>query len=156
MKLSANLYQSIIAFGKKIEMKFNFDVNKVTKYIPSVEKPTYKQTFNTRLRWTGVALLMYFILSAITVFGIDEAANFEQFRFFEIVLGSKFGSLMTLGIGPIVTSGILLQLLVGSKILDWDTTKPEEREKFQSWNKFLAVLLCFLEAAAFVLAGALR
>lgn len=136
-------------------MKFNFDVNKVTKYIPSVEKPTYKQTFNTRIKWTGVALLMYFILSAIKVFGIDEAANFEQFRFFEIVLGSKFGSLMTLGIGPIVTSGILLQLLVGSKILDWDTTKPEEREKFQSWNKFLAVLLCFLEAAAFVLAGAL-
>lgn len=136
-------------------MKFNFDVNKVTKYIPSVEKPTYKQTFNTRLKWTGVALLMYFILSAITVFGIDEAANFEQFRFFEIVLGSKFGSLMTLGIGPIVTAGILLQLLVGSKILDWDTTKPEEREKFQSWNKFLAVLLCFLEAVAFVLAGAL-
>ncbi len=136
-------------------MKFGFDVSKVTKYIPSVEKPTYKQTFNTRLKWTGIALLMYFVLSAITVFGIDKEANFEQFRFFEIVLGSKFGSLMTLGIGPIVTAGILLQLLVGSKIIDWDTTKPEEREKFQMWNKFLAVMLCFITAAAFVLAGAL-
>ena len=136
-------------------MKFGFDVSKVTKYIPSVEKPTYKQGFNTRLKWTGVALLMYFILSAITVFGLDRTASYEQFRFFEIVLGSKFGSLMTLGIGPIVTAGILLQLLVGSKIIDWDTTKAEEREKFQMWNKLLAVLLCFLEAAAFVLAGAL-
>jgi len=136
-------------------MKFGFDISKVTRYIPSVEKPTYKQTFNTRLKWTGIALLMYFVLSAITVFGIDKAASFEQFRFFEIVLGSKFGSLMTLGIGPIVTAGILLQLLVGSKIIDWDTTKPEEREKFNMWNKFLAVMLCFLEAAAFVLAGAL-
>jgi preprotein translocase subunit SecY len=140
---------------RKIEMKFGFDVGKVTKYIPSVEKPTYKQTFNTRLKWTGVALLMFFVLSAIKVFGIDQTANFEQFRFFEIVLGSKFGSLMTLGIGPIVTAGIVLQLLVGSKIIDWDTTKPEEREKFQMWNKFIAVMLCFLEAAAFVLAGAL-
>jgi preprotein translocase subunit SecY len=136
-------------------MNLGFDIEKVTKYIPSVEKPTYKQTFNTRLKWTGIALLLYFVLSAITVYGIDKGASFEQYRFFEIVLGSKFGSLMTLGIGPLVTSGILLQLLVGSKIINWDTTKPEEREKFQMWNKLLAVLLCFIEAAAFVIAGAL-
>lgn len=131
-----------------------FPIEKVAKYIPSVEKPTYKQTVNTRLKWTGVALLLYFALSSIQVFGI-QAGDFEQFRFFEIVFGSKFGSLLTLGIGPIVTSGILLQLLVGSKIIDWDTTKPEEREKFQMWNKFLAVLLCFIEGIAFVLLGTL-
>ena len=47
-------------------MKLGFDIEKVTRYIPAVEKPTYKQTFNTRLKWTGFALLMYFILSAIT------------------------------------------------------------------------------------------
>jgi len=134
--------------------KISFPIEKVSKYIPGVEKPTYKQTINARLKWTGVALLLYFVLSAIKVFGI-ESANFEQFRFYEIVLGSKFGSLMTLGIGPIVTSGILLQLLVGSKIINWDTTKPEEREKFTMWNKFLAVLLCFIEGIAFVLAGTL-
>ncbi len=129
-------------------------INKVVEYIPSVEKPTYKQTVDTRLKWTGVALALYFILSSITVYGI-QTTNFEQYRFFEIVLGSKFGSLMTLGIGPIVTGGILLQLLVGSKILDWDTTEEEGRRKFQTWNKFLAVALCFIEAIAFVLAGAM-
>lgn len=135
-------------------MKFKFPIEKISKYIPSVEKPTYRQTVNTRLKWTGVALFLYFLLSSISVFGI-EPKNYEQLRFYEIVLGSKFGSLMTLGIGPIVTSGILLQLLVGSKIIDWDTTKPEEREKFQMWNKLLAVLLCFIEGIAFVLAGTL-
>ncbi len=135
-------------------MKISFPIEKVAKYIPSIEKPTYKQTVNTRLKWTGIALLMYFILASTQVFGI-EAGNYEQFKFYEIVLGSKFGSLMTLGIGPIVTSGILLQLLVGSKIINWDTTKPEEREKFQMWNKFLAVLLCFLEGIFFVAFGTL-
>jgi preprotein translocase subunit SecY len=135
-------------------MKFSFPIEKVAKYIPSIEKPTYRQTVNTRLKWTGVALLLYFTLSSINTFGI-EPGNYEQLRFYEIVLGSKFGSLMTLGIGPIVTSGILLQLLVGSKIINWDTTKPEEREKFQMWNKFLAVLLCVIEGAAFVSFGTL-
>lgn len=135
-------------------MDLGIDINKIVEYIPSVKKPKFQQTVNTRLKWTGIALTLYFVLSSITAYGV-QTADFEQFRFFEVVLGSKFGSLMTLGIGPLVTSGILLQLLVGSQILDWDTNSPEGREKFQSWNKFLAVLLCFVEAAAFVLFGAL-
>jgi preprotein translocase subunit SecY len=126
---------------------------KFLKYFPSVEKPTYKQSFNTRLKWTGFALLMYLVLSYITVYGVAPT-KYEQFRFFEIVLGSKFGSIMTLGIGPIVTAGIILQLLVGSKLLDWDMKKPEGRRKFQTTNKILAVSFCFIEAIAFVLAGA--
>ncbi len=128
---------------------------KIVKLVPAISKPEYKQGLNARLKWTGISLLLYLLLSWITVYGIDEAASFQQFKFFEIVLGSKFGSIMTLGIGPIVTGGIIMQLLVGSKILNWDTTKPEGRKKFQTWNKLLAISLAFIEAAAFVLAGAL-
>ncbi len=130
-------------------------VSRVVKLLPAVSKPEYKQGINQKLKWTGIALLLYLLLSWITIFGIDTSQSFQQFRFFEIVLGSKFGSLMTLGIGPIVTAGIIMQLLVGSKIIKWDTTKPEGRKKFQTWNKFLALVLAFVEAAAFVFAGAL-
>ncbi len=126
----------------------------ISRFLPSIEKPTYKQSINTRIKWTMFALIMYFVLSYITVYGISPT-SYEQFRFFEIVLGSRFGSLMTLGIGPIVTAGIILQLLVGSKILNWNTTTPEGRRKFQTWNKFLAITFSFLEAIAYVLAGAL-
>ena len=128
-------------------------ITKISRFLPSVEKPTYKETFNKRLVWTGIALLLYLTLSHITAYGV-QPTSFEQFRFFEIVLGSKFGSLMTLGIGPIVTAGILLQLLTGSKIINWDMTKPENRKKFQAWNKFLAIILSFAEAVAFVMFGA--
>jgi preprotein translocase subunit SecY len=129
-------------------------VSKIARFLPSVEKPTYKQTFNARLKWTFFALLMYLVLSYVTVYGVQKAA-YEQYRFFEIVMGSRFGSLMTLGIGPIVTAGIVLQLLVGSKIIGWDMNEPEGREKFQTWNKLFAIIMCFLEAAVFVVAGAL-
>jgi len=127
---------------------------KISKFLPSVEKPTYQQPFNTKLKWTVFALLMYLSLSNITVYGIQKT-SYEQYRFYEVVLGSKFGSVMTLGIGPIVTGGIILQLLVGSKIIDWDTTKPEGRKKFQTWNKFISLIFCVVEAMAFVVAGAL-
>lgn len=126
----------------------------IAKYLPSVEKPTYKQSFNKRLKWTLFALLMYLILSYITVFGVAPGA-YDRYRFFELVLGSRFGSIMTLGIGPIVTAGIVLQLLVGSKIIGWDLTKPESRKKFQTANKFLAIVMSIIEAVAFVMLGAL-
>jgi preprotein translocase subunit SecY len=130
-------------------------ITKVSKFVPAVGKPDYKQTLNSRLKWSGVAVLCYFVLSHITAFGLQQTGQYQQYFYFQMVLGAKFGSLITLGIGPIVTAGIVLQLLVGSKIIKWDTTKPEGRKKFQSWNKVLAVSLCFIEAAAFVIAGAL-
>ncbi|MBI2084480.1 MAG: preprotein translocase subunit SecY [Candidatus Aenigmarchaeota archaeon] len=128
---------------------------RLLSFFPAIAKPEYKHGINTKLKWTGIALLCYLLLSWTPVFGVDREASFEQFRFLEIVLGSKFGSLMTLGIGPIVTAGIIMQLLVGSKIINWDTTKPEGRKKFQTWNKLLGISLAFLEAIVFVIAGAL-
>lgn len=125
-----------------------------SKYIPSVQKPLYKQSFNTRLMWVGIALIGYLILSNITVVGLSQS-SFDRFKFLEIVLGARFGSMMTLGIGPIVTAGIILQLLVGSKIINLDMSKPESRKKFQSTSKVLAVAFALIEAGAYVMFGAL-
>jgi preprotein translocase subunit SecY len=131
------------------------DIEKrIARYLPSVKKPTYQLPFNTKLKWTGFALLMYLALSYVTVYGVEKT-SYEYFRFYEIVLGSKFGSVMTLGIGPIVTGGIILQLLVGAKILNWDTTKEEGRRKFQTWSKLLSLVFCFVEAVGLVMANAL-
>ena len=126
----------------------------IITFLPAVEKPTYRLDFNSKLQWTLVALAIYFVLSFIPAYGILPAA-YAQFRFFELVLGAKFGSLMTLGVGPIVTAGIVLQLLVGSKLIGWRLTEEEDKKKFNMWNKILAVTFCFVEAAFFVLGGAL-
>src|SRR5437016_8234373 len=99
----------------------------VGRFLPAVQKPLYKQSFNTRLKWTGIALALYLLLTNIQVIGI-EPTRAAQLKFLETVLASRFGSIMTLGIGPIVTGGIILQLLVGSKIINWDMKKPESRK----------------------------
>ncbi len=138
---------------KKEEKKEEL-ISKIVRFIPTVEKPKYKQPFITRFKWTALVLILYLFLSFIPIFGV-KPSQYEQFRFFEIVMGSKFGSLITLGIGPIVTAGIILQLLVGSKIIDWDLTKPEDRKKFEAWDKLLAVAFCFIEGAAYVISQAI-
>ncbi len=133
-----------------------FDITKIARILPTIEKPTYKLPLNKKLLWTGLVLVIYYILSSQLlghVYGVGEGAG-QGFQTIQMLLGSKFGTLMTLGIGPIVTASIFLQLLTGSKILDWDMTKPENREKFQATQKVLAIVFCIVESVAFVVTGA--
>ena len=73
--------------------------------LPGVAEPKTHISFKTRLKWTGLILLLFLILGQITLYGVSPTTK-QQFQFFEIVLGSSMGSLMTLGIGPIVTASI--------------------------------------------------
>ncbi|HLC50978.1 MAG TPA: preprotein translocase subunit SecY [archaeon] len=122
--------------------------------IPSVAKPPIKPNLREKMKWTGIMLVIFFILGSITVWGIDPS-KIAQFTFLEIVFGSKLGSLMTLGIGPIVTASIILQLLVGSKIIGWNLQDKGDKAKFTASQKLLAIAFCFIEGAAYVLAGAI-
>ena len=129
------------------------EIYKLADYLPSVIKPEHKISFGEKIKWTALMLVLFYVLGSIIVWGVDTS-RIAQFEFLEIVFGSKFGSLITLGIGPIVTASIILQLLTGSKILNWDTKTPEGKAKFMGTQKILAISFCILEGAAYVLAGA--
>ena len=131
-----------------------FNLASISEKLPAVIKPMQKLTFRDKLKWTGIILILYFTLGIITVWGINSSAV-AQFEFLEIVFGSKFGSLITLGIGPIVTASIILQLLVGSKLIPWDLQTKEGKAKFMGCQKIMTVAFCFIEAFAYVAAGAI-
>ena len=130
-----------------------FNWTGLSSKIPTVEKPILKLTFREKAKWTLIILVFFFLLGSITIWGINPEAV-AQFEFLEIVFGSKFGSLITLGIGPIVTASIILQLLVGSKIIGWDLSDEDDKKKFAATQKILTVAFCFITAIAYVAAGA--
>lgn len=130
------------------------DYVNLVKLLPGVQKPEKRLTFKEKLKWTGIVLVMFFVMSQIIVWGVDVNAV-QHFLFLETVLGSRMGSLITLGIGPIVTASIILQLLVGSGLIKWDTSKEEGRRKFMGTQKLLSIFFCFFEATAFVMFGAI-
>ncbi len=130
-------------------------LDKISGKFPGVEGPKGHLSFKSRLKWTGIILLLFLLLGQITAFGISEV-SLQQFQFLEIVLGSSIGSLMTLGIGPIVTASIILQLLVGSKLLPWNVKTDEGKRKFQSAQKLLTIFFCFFEAFVYVAFGAIK
>ena len=123
--------------------------------LPGVEGPKKYLDFKSRLKWTAAVVVLYLAMGQIPVFGITQAAA-EQFSFLQIVLGASIGSLVTLGIGPIVTSSIILQLLVGSGLLPWDTKSEAGQAKFQGTQKLLTIVFAIFESIAFVSLGAIQ
>lgn len=70
-----------------------------------------------------------------------------------MMLASNRGSLMELGIQPMITSGMILQLLAGAKIIHVDNKVDEDKELFQTAQKVFGILFTFGEASAYVLSG---
>ncbi|MFH0808014.1 MAG: preprotein translocase subunit SecY [archaeon] len=119
--------------------------------LPEVRAPTEKKvSFNVKLKWTLVILVGYFILSNIPLFGITEG-SLSRFEYLAILLGTSFGSIISLGIGPIVMSSIILQLLSGAQIINIDTSTAEGKKFFQGMQKLLAFAFVIFEAMVYVL-----
>ena len=94
--------------------------------LPEVASPTQKQTLKKRLLWTFGILVLFLFLASIPLFGV-ESSQADYFKTLELLLGAKFGKLLTLGIGPIVTASIVLQLLKGSGIIKIDLIPSPNR-----------------------------
>ncbi len=125
----------------------------LSRYIPAIEKPARRPSLPARLAWTAIVVLLYLIMSEIPLYGVapQETQGQQTAALAQLLLGMNIGSLMTLGIGPIVTAGIILEVLVGGKIIDLDLTKPGNRKVFMGAQKSLAIIFAVIEGAAYAI-----
>ena len=122
------------------------------RYVLEVSPPQKKVSFNEKLLWTGMALIIYFIMSEVPLYGMG-AGEADPFGALRVIFASKRGTLMELGIGPIVTAGLILQILSGSKMIDLDMKDPGDRALFTTASKVLSVVMILFEALAFIIGG---
>ncbi|MEM1551271.1 MAG: preprotein translocase subunit SecY [Candidatus Bathyarchaeia archaeon] len=126
----------------------------LARFIPEVKAPERRVSFNEKLFWTAIALIIYLIMAsnACRLYGIPSTVE-ERFAPLRIIFASNRGTLMELGIGPIVTAGLILQLLVGSAMIECDMSKPEDRALFTTASKVLAIILTGVQASAYIISG---
>lgn len=120
--------------------------------LPAVASPEKHVHFKDKLWWTLGVLLLYFALANVPLFGMsqDSIDLFESYRAF---FAGASGTLVLLGIGPIVTASIVLQLLVGADIIKMDLSDPKDQAFFQGAQKFLVFVMIILEALPQLLGG---
>lgn len=124
------------------------------RFIPEVKSPVHREDFNEKLKWTALILVLYFILTQIPLFGLSPNAV-DQFAQLRAVMAGSFGSILTLGIGPIVTASIVLQLLIGARLLKLDLSSHKDKSLYQATQKVLSIVFTIFEAGVLVLTGSL-
>lgn len=80
---------------------------KIAQYLPTVRDPEKEQSLKQMLTWTGIILLIYFFLSSVPIYGGEDQAveqALQQLQTFQTLVGAEIGTIVTLGIIPIVTA----------------------------------------------------
>lgn len=108
--------------------------------------------FNQKLLWTVATLFIFLICAQVPLYGIYSSDSSDPFYWLRVILASNRGTLMELGIGPIVTSGLVMQLLAGTKIIHVGDDK-ESKELFAGAQKLAGLLMTIVQAVAYVLTG---
>ena len=128
-------------------------VKSIATVLPEIPKPIKKPSLSEKFIWTGGALIIYMIMGITPLFHFGNQQ--DQFAFLRVIFASSQGTLTELGIGPIVTAGLILQLLQGSDILKMDLGDPDDRALFGTATKLLTFIVIAVESGAYILGGAL-
>jgi len=119
-----------------------------------VKPPTRRVGFNEKLLWTFGVLVIYLVMSEVPLFGLPQMGIQDPLGAMRIIFASHRGTLMELGIGPIVTAGLILQLLVGANMIECDMSNPDDRGLFTTASKFFSVVMTVFQAGMYWFAGA--
>jgi len=123
----------------------------LSRFLPEINSSTRKVSFNEKLFWTAMALIIYLVMSEVALYNVGGGGwDLQNLR---IIFASTRGTLTELGIGPIVTGGLILQLLIGSNIINADLGNTEDRALFTAATKVFAIVLTGVQAGAYLLGG---
>ncbi|CAO2605829.1 Protein transport protein Sec61 subunit alpha isoform 1, partial [Lemmus lemmus] len=121
-----------------IKVKFLEVIKPFCVILPEIQKPERKIQFKEKVLWTAITLFIFLVCCQIPLFGIMSSDSADPFYWMRVILASNRGTLMELGISPIVTSGLIMQLLAGAKIIEVGDT-PKDRALFNGAQKFTSI-----------------
>ena len=122
-----------------------YGLKRLVDVYPSISKPEGHVRFNSKLWTTTFVLIIYFAMTNVMIWGLSSA-TIDVFSSFRAIMAGASGSIMHLGIGPIVTGSIIMQLFAGAKIIRLDLQDSEDKAMYQGVQKLLVLLMIPIES----------
>lgn len=135
--------------GRLVEL-----VSPVRHLLPEVEAPLKRIAFRDKLLWSAVTLIIYLICSQVQLYGSWRGESQADPLFcLRDILASKRGTLMELGVQPVLTSAMFLHLLLSLRLIDVNMSSKTDRELFIATQKLLTLVLTLVEALVCLYSG---
>jgi len=122
-----------------------------SRFMPEVSPPARRVGFNEKIFWTAMALVIYLVMSEVPLYKVGGGG--WELTYLRVIFASNRGTLMELGIGPIVTAGLILQLLAGSGMIACDFSNPDDRALFTTASKVFSIIMTGVQASAYLIGG---
>lgn len=122
--------------------------------LPEIEQPNKRVAFKEKVMWTVVTLFIFLVCCQIPLYGVKNTKSSDPLYFMRAVLAaSNRGTLMELGITPIITSSMIMQFLAGSKLIHVDQGLRDDRALFSGAEKLVGLSICLLQSSVYVFSG---
>ncbi|MDP6011740.1 MAG: preprotein translocase subunit SecY [Candidatus Poseidoniaceae archaeon] len=112
---------------------------------PTITKPDGHVRFMQKLWTTTFVLILYFAMTNVMIWGLSGQA-LDIFSGFRAIMAGASGTIMHLGIGPIVTGSIIMQLFAGAKIIKLDLQDTDDKALYQGVQKLLVLVMIPVES----------
>ena len=122
-----------------------YGLQRLVDVYPSITKPEGHVRFNQKLWTTTLVLIIYFMMTNVMIWGLSDS-TLDVFSSFRAIMAGASGSIMHLGIGPIVTGSIIMQLFAGAKIIQLDLQDTADKQLYQGVQKILVLLMIPIES----------
>jgi preprotein translocase subunit SecY len=129
------------------EKSLLYKLKPLTDRLPAVTRPEGHVHFRTKMMWLILILVLYFAMTNIMIYGLDTEGGVDLFAQYRAILAGAQFSLMHLGIGPIVTGSIIMQLFTGAKIIKLNLKKEEDKAVYQGTQKMMVIIMIVVESA---------
>lgn len=122
-----------------------YGLSRFVDVYPSITKPEGHVRFNQKLWTTTLVLIIYFMMTNVMIYGLSDS-TLDIFSSFRAIMAGASGSIMHLGIGPIVTGSIIMQLFAGAKIIQLDLQDSSDKQLYQGVQKLLVLIMIPIES----------
>ena len=122
----------------------------ILQLMPNVPKPHSKVPLKKRLVYTAAALGLYLVCTLMPLYGVKRIAGGDPMYHLRLLTASSKFTLMELGISPIVSSSMILQMISGFGILKRDNSDPESVALFEAAQKLVGLLMTAFQAISAV------
>ncbi|MEM4386016.1 MAG: hypothetical protein QXD03_05670, partial [Candidatus Anstonellales archaeon] len=116
---------------------------KFHKYLPAIASPKLPPSLVDKFKYTAIILFLYFLMYhtfVIGVKGIDTSVNIIS-----TLTASRIGTLLTLGIAPMIIASLLLQLLVKGGAIQFDLSNAKNQKIFQEAQVTFAIIIAIFQ-----------
>jgi len=97
--------------------------------------------------------MIFLVCSQLPLFGIRSSKGADPLYWARMIMASSRGTVMELGTGPIITAGLIIQLLVGAKVIEVDSNVKSDRDLLKTAESTLGLLITFGQAIVYVWTG---